>query len=388
MNQRELNTHQGQLRLPFVALLLLVFSVEGLSAFQGLNPAGLYSQYAKAVVLVLAEKDGVLLGQGSGAVVSEDGLVISALHVIQGADHVVVKLQSSDIYDNVSIVAVDPRRDIVILRIPGFDLPTIPLGNSNEVKVGEPVVLISNPQGLEQSIAEGVVSAVRSVEKLGGRIIQTSIPASPGSSGGPILNTRGEIIAVLSFKLLAGENLNFGIPINYVRGILGTAQQQTPFSLSELSERISDLSVRPVSEMGRPAYTDISGEWLSLMSSNRYRIRLEGEFAYIERVVPEEAKRTGGFTLCDHKKLGERYEGSCRAGFPVFYGPILRNGQRAFKNCLVEGRHEILRATPTRIEGRVEVPTKDIESWSNKDLATCGRNLRKRWLAFVWVRPD
>lgn len=113
-----------------------------------------------------------------------------------------------------------PLRTSRFLRIEAVDLPTIPLGNSGAVQVGDDVLLVGAPRGLEQTVSSGLVSGIRLDE--GVRVIQTSAPASPGSSGGPLLNRHGEAIGVMSFKVVNGENLNFTIPINYVRGKLET----------------------------------------------------------------------------------------------------------------------------------------------------------------------
>jgi Trypsin-like peptidase domain len=93
------------------------------------------------------------------------------------------------------------------------------LGNSNDISIGTPVLLLGAPRGLEQSASEGIVASTR-MDDSGTRLLQTSAAASPGSSGGPLLNDKAEAVGVLSFTLTQSQNLNFAVPINYVRGIL------------------------------------------------------------------------------------------------------------------------------------------------------------------------
>jgi len=151
---------------------------------QNIDTAGLFKQDSAAVVLIISQKSGSPVGQGTGVLVSKDGTIVSALHIMEGADSAVVKLRNGDVYDTVAVIAFDPRRDLILLKISGFDLPTLPLGNSNEAKEGDPVAVISNPKGLEGSITQGIISAVREIGDLGFKVIQTTAAASPGSSGG------------------------------------------------------------------------------------------------------------------------------------------------------------------------------------------------------------
>ena len=118
------------------------------------------------------------------------------------------------------IVATDPARDLAILRIAGTQLAALPLADSNAVQVGEPVALLGAPAGLGATLSTGVVSAVRIVD--GSRTIQTTAPASPGSSGSPLVNRDGEVVGVLTWARVDGNDLNFTIPINYVKGMLAT----------------------------------------------------------------------------------------------------------------------------------------------------------------------
>lgn len=158
--------------------------------------------------------------QGSGFLVDPGGLILTNHHVIRDAVGAHVKLASGDVYDQVTVLAADERRDIAVIQISGFDLPVLALGNSDSVRIGAPVVAIGSPLGLENTLSTGVVSSRRQ-EPEGFHLFQISAPASSGSSGGPVLSRSGEVIAIATSQMPAGQNLNFAVPINYARGLLG-----------------------------------------------------------------------------------------------------------------------------------------------------------------------
>jgi S1-C subfamily serine protease len=176
--------------------------------------------------VVVIETDEAL---ASGFIVKPDGIIVTNHHVVANAKAMAVKLPSGEVYRSVFLLSSDPIDDLAFLKIEAVDLPTIPLGNSNEVRVGEEVLLVGAPKGLEQTVSNGLNSGIRIDE--GVRVLQTSAAASPGSSGGPLLNRRGEAVGVMSFKVVNGENLNFAMPINYVRGKLDTLTLSTQKAL-------------------------------------------------------------------------------------------------------------------------------------------------------------
>ena len=172
-------------------------------------------QVTPAVVVIKSDK-----GQGSGFLVDASGTIVTNEHVIDDVTELTVTLNSGEVFSTVWIVATDAARDLAILRIAGTHLPALPLADSNSVQVGEPVALLGAPAGLGATLSTGVVSAVRIVD--GSRTIQTTAPASPGSSGSPLVNRDGEAVGVLTWARVDGNDLNFTIPINYVKGMLAT----------------------------------------------------------------------------------------------------------------------------------------------------------------------
>ncbi len=146
------------------------------------------------------------------------GILATNHHVVEGCREIQAKLKNGDEYTIVGVYAIDPAKDLVLLRIPGFGLPTLSLGDSDSVRKGDRLLVLGDPLGLEGTVSEGVLSAIRQLE--GHRVFQMDAAVSSGSSGGPVLNGDGDAVAVTTFKLEQGESLNFAVPINYIRGLL------------------------------------------------------------------------------------------------------------------------------------------------------------------------
>jgi S1-C subfamily serine protease len=177
------------------------------------------------VVVEALDVAGNVTGQGSGFIVTPKGAVVTNLHVIQGAHTVRVKLTNGDVYKTQELVDVDDAKDIAILKIKGFKLPTIALGDSDKTEIGESVVVISSPEGLVNSLSTGVVSGVRRLEGL--RVFQITAPISQGSSGGAMFDSTGAVVGIVTYLLRGGQNINFAVPINYARGMIGDEARKT-----------------------------------------------------------------------------------------------------------------------------------------------------------------
>jgi hypothetical protein len=204
-------------------------------------------------------------GLGSGFIIKPDGIIVTNHHVVANAKEMAVKLSSGEIYRNVYLLSSDPTNDLAFLKIEAVDLPTIPLGNSNNVQLGDAVLLVGAPRGLEQTVSDGLISGIRLDD--GVRVLQTSAAASPGSSGGPLLNRSGEAVGVMSFKLVNGENLNFTIPINYVRGKLDTLAVSNPKAFVPLRAQAEQHRGVWVAGHGSAAFEEIYMEVLDILGS-------------------------------------------------------------------------------------------------------------------------
>lgn len=157
---------------------------------------------------------------GSGFLISSDGTIVTNYHVIKGAEGLGVKFaQDKELITNVSVIKTDAVRDIALIKVnTPVNATPLPLGDSEQIAVGERVVAIGNPKGLANTVSDGLISAVRNSNDM--KQIQISVPISPGSSGGALINMRGEVIGITSSGMDQGQNLNFAIPINYVKEYL------------------------------------------------------------------------------------------------------------------------------------------------------------------------
>ncbi len=167
-------------------------------------------------VVVLTTDNGYL---GSGFIADSNGRVITNHHVIEGAHTINVKFSDGST-SQASVKYSDQNMDIAILQLASNRAVPCRLGNSDQVKVGDAVVAIGNPQGLEASVSDGIISAIREEAKNDATLFQTSAPLSSGSSGGPLFNKNGEVIGITTATVKDAQNLNFAIPINYVKKAL------------------------------------------------------------------------------------------------------------------------------------------------------------------------
>jgi Trypsin-like peptidase domain len=172
------------------------------------------------VSIIMSDKDGRPIAQGSGFVVSRDGRIVTNYHVIKSGISAVVKLPDGAFFVVDGVSAFDKDRDIAIIKAHGENFRTVTLGDSDRVQVGEEVVAIGNPLSLESTVSNGIVSGIRTVQEEGGKLLQITAPISPGSSGGPLFNAAGEVIGITTLYVEGGENLNFAIPVNDLKPLL------------------------------------------------------------------------------------------------------------------------------------------------------------------------
>ena len=168
--------------------------------------------------------------RGIGFLLSSDGIIATAAHVIERAAAGTVHLMTGEEYPLAGVLAVDEERGFALVRIAGFDLPTVTLGNSNSVAIGQPVVAFDAPQ---LTRADGSLTADGLMG--GTRVLQLSRPVSLGSSGGPLAADEGSVVGILVAGLIGGgaSNVDFALPINYVRGALAIAVSHSPVALAQ-----------------------------------------------------------------------------------------------------------------------------------------------------------
>jgi S1-C subfamily serine protease len=242
------------------------------------SPKEIAREQSKAIVIIEAlDERGSVTGQGSGFIVTPQGAVVTNYHVVQGASSLRVKLPGGDAYKTSDLIDVDDAKDIAIVKIKGFKLPVVALGDSDKAETGETIVAISSPEGLVNSISTGVISGVRRFDTH--RVFQISAPISQGSSGGALFNSNGEVIGVITYLLKSGQNLNFAVPINYARGMISDQPSKT---LADLRPSVkSDAGAVPGGSLAESVENRerLDGQLSGAMRGKLGRTQMEPMFA-------------------------------------------------------------------------------------------------------------
>ena len=247
----EIVSHQG----PAVVNISVSGSVKtGFSGFQGLpqmDPNDPFYEFFRRFQSPGPQGKVPTHGLGSGFIVSPDGVILTNAHVVADADEVIVKLTDKREF-KAKVKGIDKLSDVAVLKIDAKDLPTVRIGNPQDAKVGEWVIAIGSPFGFENSVTAGIISAKsRSLPDEGYvPFLQTDVAVNPGNSGGPLFNTKGEVIGINSqiYTQSGGyQGLSFAIPIDVAmqveqqlldhgkvnRGRLGVMIQEVDQKLAE-----------------------------------------------------------------------------------------------------------------------------------------------------------
>jgi tetratricopeptide (TPR) repeat protein len=219
----------GQLIAILVSLAFLIVSVPQQQA-QDILPELVRRIKPSAVAIETFDGRGEKLSRGSGFFIDTDRVVTNR-HVIEGAVRAEVHSSAGNVFPVKGVLAVDAEGDIALLKVdaPGNQIRPLPLDRTSPQE-GESVLVIGNPFGLEGSVTNGIVSAVRDIPTFG-RIIQITAPISPGSSGSPVVNMQGQVIGVATLQITGGQSVNFAIPSERISQL----QISTLMTLPELN---------------------------------------------------------------------------------------------------------------------------------------------------------
>jgi serine protease Do len=182
---------------------------------------------------------------GSGFIIDKDGYVVTNNHVIEDADQIKVKIDDEKEFD-AQVIGRDPSTDLALLKIKSnsHDFPVLKLGDSAQLKVGQWVVAIGSPFGLERTVTAGIVSAKGRVIGSGpyDDFIQTDASINPGNSGGPLLNLKGEVVGINTAIIASGQGIGFAIPINLAKGIVAQLKSGGEVTRGWLGVAIQDVN--------------------------------------------------------------------------------------------------------------------------------------------------
>ena len=191
-------------------------------------------------------------GVGSGFIMSKEGYILTNNHVVEDADQIKVKLAGGKEFDG-KIVGRDPKTDLALVKIAGdSDLQPLKLGNSDDLKVGNWVVAVGSPFGLEQTVTAGIVSAKGRVIGSGpyDNFIQTDASINPGNSGGPLINLQGEVVGINTAIIASGQGIGFAIPINMAKEIAPQLQKRGHVTRGLLGVTIQDVTPELAKSLG------------------------------------------------------------------------------------------------------------------------------------------
>ena len=166
------------------------------------------------------------ISQGSGFIIANGGYVVTNAHVIQGATSATAITYDGKSH-SVTLIGQDTNMDIALLKISDTTYPILPLADSSTVEIGQKVVAIGNPLGLQFSVSEGIVSAINRQGTNGlNDYVQTDASLNPGNSGGPLIDDTGKAIGINNFKISGSENIGFALESNYIKSTVNNIYKQ------------------------------------------------------------------------------------------------------------------------------------------------------------------
>jgi len=257
MKKWKLDKYLNNLVLFFCIIIVVLLLATSLS--QALTARQIAQNvFPSIVLLVMEDANGQTVSLGSGFFVMDD-VIATNLHVIEDAASGYVKIVGQKPkYEIAGLVHADYQRDLALLKITGVKTSPLILGDINQVAVGDEVYAVGNPQGLEGTFSQGIVSSIR---KIGSDMLfQITAPISPGSSGGPVLNTQGEVIGIAVATFSGGQNLNFAIPASYLTPLLISIRTHARLVVPLSAEATTKQKKSIIDDLGGRSVEGVVGE--------------------------------------------------------------------------------------------------------------------------------
>ena len=237
------------------------------------------------VLIETYDAQGKRIGQGSGFFVNGKGEIITNWHVMEGASSSTVRTASGTILAVRGIVAKDEQKDLarIVLVEGGGQYPHLNISTTIP-KAGERIIVIGSPFGLETTVSDGLVSGIRNISE-SFKIIQISAPISSGSSGSPVLNLKGQVVAIATFQFKYGQNLNFAIPSTYILRVVNLKNRTvTPLELllkpkDEAKQHITDSKKETMKEKEEPE------KWLDVMDVREEIVNIKNNSGHTQRFI-------------------------------------------------------------------------------------------------------
>jgi len=243
--------HSALVRKYTALLAPLLFAIQ-MPIVAGNTTTKIVEKVSGSVVIIEAFSKDYGRSQGSGVLIDDGRTIVTNLHVVQHATKVTVEFPDGRTFRSKGYLAVNPDKDLITIRLPKKISKVVPviIATLDGISVGQKVVAIGSPRGLTNTVSEGIVSAIRELDSAT-KLIQTTAPVSPGSSGGGLFNEDAKLIGITSFLHIGGQNLNFAHPADDIIPLL---KDVPPIPFYELQRSNLDTKTSPdvfVTKSGR-----------------------------------------------------------------------------------------------------------------------------------------
>lgn len=192
---------------------------------------------------------------GSGFVIDRQGFIVTNNHVVEGADEIKVRFADGKEY-TAKVIGRDPKTDLALIKISSLfkDIPTLSFGDPEKMRVGDWVLAVGNPFGLEHTVTQGIISATGRVIGVGqyDNFIQTSAPINPGNSGGPLVNLKGEVIGINTAIVATGQGIGFAIPSNMAKSVISQLKDKGKVLRGWIGVAIQNITPDLAKSFGAP----------------------------------------------------------------------------------------------------------------------------------------